>query len=135
MTREDLNYALKYEVLKARIASIQDETVINDLKILAWTGFSEIHFNSGEIVSVKTSEGKMLNRGMVVKVQSTYSGQGTGVIIGFNFGDSRYPITVSRGGAEGELVSCVRLEEIDFHNTQAVIGTPIRLEAYTKTSI
>jgi hypothetical protein len=73
-----------------------------------------INFDDGEIVSIVLNDDRLLKRGTVVKVSSSYTGRGVAVVISFSFGKTQLPIVVSMGGAEGELVACVHPAEIGF---------------------
>ncbi|MAG12943.1 hypothetical protein CL630_04005 [bacterium] len=114
-------------VLKARVESCDGEAIIKDPKILAETDFLEIRFWFGEIESVTTQDGKKLSKGMVVNISSSYAGEGVAVIIGFNFGRTQLPITISKGGADGELIACVSVREISFFPSQTGDGKVVAL--------
>lgn len=82
--------------------------------------FEAITFENGEIIAIRLASGEEIRRGAVVRVRSSYAGNGIGVVIAFHPLEERLlPVQVSLGGARGEGHACISLRELQLLPTQS----------------
>jgi hypothetical protein len=112
-----LNESAKKIIQKNRRESIGSEITFKD-HILHEIDLLELSFVDGEVESAIDLRGRKLKRGMVIKVNTRYTGSGIAVICGFSFHGKNFPIIISQGGAEGEIIACVQPSEISLFPTQ-----------------